>query len=69
MIIEHFGFKVDVGKFEFGNEYDMQVRDLMKTIEDILKPRKNVLPKQKEKVIALLKRIEDLVKMKYANKS
>lgn len=69
MIIEHYGIKIDIPPLSFGDDVSMRIRDEMQKLGDLTRPRKTPIPKQEQKVRAVMQSLKHLAKMKYDGKS
>lgn len=64
MIIEHYGIKVEVPPMQFGNEFDVRIRDEIEKIGDLTRRRKTPIPNAEKKVKEIMKTLQYLVNEK-----
>lgn len=64
MKITHAGITLDIPPPQFGNEHDIQIRDLQGKLHDALRPRKTPLANQERKVKDIMLSLQGVLQMR-----
>jgi hypothetical protein len=66
MIVTIKDYKIDIGKLEFGNEYDIQINEQLNKLIEVTRTRRVPLPNADKKAKEIIDRIKGLVQSKNA---
>lgn len=65
MIVDLFGEQVDIGKMEFGNELDIQIRDEMAKLDPFYKGKARHAPGAEKKIAQIVSNVKELARFKH----